>query len=160
MRGRQFAQKREQDRARAGAEIEEAQRRAAVRQRGKDRTDQRLRVLPRVEDRRIDREMQAPELAVPEDARDRLAGEPAGGVSGKRISAGAYGPGGRADQRDVVEAAGGADEDARVEVGSVATLRAEQGGEPAPRRLDRKVRRELKGQAAPRSGRRMFAPPA
>ena len=74
-----LAQQRAKDRPGPGAEIENAAGPAGVAadalQGGRD---QRLRVGPRVEDRGRDDEVETPELAAPEDPRDRLPGETPG----------------------------------------------------------------------------------
>ena len=74
-RGGKFAQQRREQRARADAEIDDAQGFAAARGEGGERRfDDRFRFRARVERFRRQGEGQAPELASADDARQRLAG--------------------------------------------------------------------------------------
>ncbi len=108
-----------EDRAGAGAEIEQAQRRgAAAAERVEHRADEPFGVGARVEHVGRDRERQAPELAAAEDARDRLATEASRGISRQGAGRRAEGQAGVADEGEMVDAAGGADEQASVEVGA------------------------------------------
>ncbi len=74
---RQFAQQREQQTARPGAEIEQPQRGAAVAYIGERRFDQGFAVGPRDQRLGRQREIEAPELAPAQHARGRLARCPA-----------------------------------------------------------------------------------
>ena len=79
-RARQLGQQRDQDAAAPRAEVEEPQRRLAADERQRS-LDQRLGIRAGVERARIDAERAPVELANPDDARHRLAGEPPRHVS-------------------------------------------------------------------------------
>ena len=73
----QFAEQRQQQATGAGAEVSDRQRRLAVRDGGQRRLDQGLAVGPRVQGRRRDLEIEAPEFAAAGQVRQRLARGPA-----------------------------------------------------------------------------------
>jgi hypothetical protein len=80
-RARQLAQKRDEQAARPGSEVQEASGRAAVWRVAQGRFDDGLRVGPRHEGFGREPERQSPELPAADDARHRLARQPAGGPS-------------------------------------------------------------------------------
>ena len=76
-RVRQLREQRQQETARARAEVEDAQRRRPVADLVERRLDHGLGLGPRDQDRRTDLEAQAPELLRAQDVGDRLARSPA-----------------------------------------------------------------------------------
>ena len=133
---------REQDRARPGAEIGDAQAPRAIGNKRQCKLDDRFGFRAGDQNGGCDGERQAPEFARADDARDRLAGKTARfegrdrcGILGQRARR-------RRHEAGMVEAERMANENARVEIGRLEPGIAERRGEAAAGLLDSHSRRD------------------
>ena len=144
---RQLAQQRQQQRARAGPEIDDAQRArfaSIAIEGGERRLHHGLGFRPGQEDLGIDFERQFPKFFFAADARDRFARQPprrklgdGGGLLGCEHAVRLRGEPG------VIESQRVADEDARVERGCLEPVRAKTARERPPRGIDRGARKHV-----------------
>ena len=154
---RQLVQERDQKTTRAGAEIQNAQPRDPIRDGGERRLDDGFRIGPGHERLGREREGQAPEFLLPENAGDRFMDEPPGDMVEQKLrTCGAERHVRRHRQRGSIHAERLAEEDARIARRAVeAGLGKGTAGEPeglGPRRSGGKTRqgsrplgRELRG---------------
>ena len=135
---RQFGQERQNERAAAGAEVGDAQRsraRAVHVDRCERSLDDGFRFRSRHQRRGIDAQWQAPEFLVPDNARDRLAGEATVRQSGDGVFLIRAKPArGSRGERRMIEAKRVADQDTGVEFGRVEARGAKFCRQRTPRR--------------------------